>query len=172
MKEAVNAWKEAGGIAEGILFRSINKAGRVWGKGMTPTVLWEVVREAASRASIEKLAPHDLRRTCARLCPSCRWGTGSDSISAWARLHPDHRAVPRMQAEALAACLATIAESGKPVLAPESRGSSGQWRQRVPKSLHTRLVERARREGVSLNSLVATLLAEGIGRKETESELS
>ena len=35
---------------------------------MTPKVLWEVVKEAASRAGIEKLAPHDLRRTCARLC--------------------------------------------------------------------------------------------------------
>lgn len=29
---------------------------------------WEVVREGASRAGIEKLAPYDLRRTCARLC--------------------------------------------------------------------------------------------------------
>ena len=26
------------------------------------------MREAATRAGIEKLAPHDLRRTCARLC--------------------------------------------------------------------------------------------------------
>src|SRR6266545_1508871 len=39
-----------------------------WGTGMTPKVLWEIVREAASRAGIEKLAPHDLRRSCARLC--------------------------------------------------------------------------------------------------------
>jgi integrase len=35
---------------------------------MTPKVLWEVVRAAAKRAGIEKLAPHDLRRSCARLC--------------------------------------------------------------------------------------------------------
>ena len=35
---------------------------------MTPKVLWEVVRAGASRAGIEKLAPHDLRRSCARLC--------------------------------------------------------------------------------------------------------
>ena len=35
---------------------------------MTPKVLWEVVKDAADRAGIEKLAPHDLRRTCARLC--------------------------------------------------------------------------------------------------------
>ena len=68
VKAAVDAWKEAGGIIEGALFRSINKAGKVWGNGMTPKVLWEVVREGASRAGIERLAPHDLRRTCARLC--------------------------------------------------------------------------------------------------------
>ena len=35
---------------------------------MTPKVLWEVVREGAWRAGIEKFAPHDLRRTGARLC--------------------------------------------------------------------------------------------------------
>ena len=67
VKEAVDAWQQASGIKEGSLFRSINKAGRVWGSGMTPKVLWEIVREAATRAGIEKLAPHDLR-TCARLC--------------------------------------------------------------------------------------------------------
>ena len=68
VKKAIDAWKQASGITEDALFRSINKAGRVWGSGMTPKVLWEVVREAATRARIEKLAPHDLRRTCARLC--------------------------------------------------------------------------------------------------------
>jgi site-specific recombinase XerD len=60
--------KEAGCITEGARFRSINKTGRVWGTGMTPKVLWEVVQAAAKRASIERLAPHDLRRSCARLC--------------------------------------------------------------------------------------------------------
>ena len=34
---------------------------------MTPKVLWEVVRAAATRAGIDKLAPRDLRRSCARL---------------------------------------------------------------------------------------------------------
>ena len=68
VKAAIDEWKEASGVTEGALFRSINKTGRVWGSGMTPKVLWEIVRKAASRAGIEKLAPHDLRRTCARLC--------------------------------------------------------------------------------------------------------
>jgi hypothetical protein len=56
VKEAVETWKEASGITEGALFRSINKTGRVWGNGMTARVLWEIVREAASRAGIEKTA--------------------------------------------------------------------------------------------------------------------
>jgi antitoxin HicB len=50
---------------------------------------------------------------------------------------------------------------------------SGQWRQRVPKSLHASLARRAVQEGVSLNTLVATLLAEGLGRRAgAESEPS
>jgi len=35
---------------------------------MTEKVVWHVVREFAAKAAIDKLAPHDLRRTCARLC--------------------------------------------------------------------------------------------------------
>lgn len=38
------------------------------GKGISAKVLWDVVRGAAARSSIDKLAGHDLRRTCARLC--------------------------------------------------------------------------------------------------------
>ena len=35
---------------------------------MSPKVLWDVVRTTATRAGIEKLAPHASRHTCARLC--------------------------------------------------------------------------------------------------------
>lgn len=68
VKTAVDAWTTAAGITDGRVFRSINKAGRIWGDGMTPKVIWEVVKAAALKAGIERLAPHDLRRTCARLC--------------------------------------------------------------------------------------------------------
>jgi integrase len=68
VKNAVDAWTAAAAITHGPVFRAINKAGRVWGDGMSPKVLWDVVRAAAGRAGIDKLAPHDLRRTCARLC--------------------------------------------------------------------------------------------------------
>jgi integrase len=67
-KSAIDEWKEASGVTEGAIFRSIDKMGRVRGHGMTAKALWQVVRDAARSAGIEKLAPHDLRRTCARLC--------------------------------------------------------------------------------------------------------
>ena len=67
--------------------------------------------------------------------------------------------------DALKSCLRTMKEFGDVIPKPSSFGtSSGQWRQRVPKSLHARLVARAQREGVSLNSLVTALIAEGLGR--------
>ncbi len=65
---AIETWTTAAGVRTGRVFRAINKAGKVWGDGMTDKVLWELVRDAAHRAGITKLAPHDLRRTCARLC--------------------------------------------------------------------------------------------------------
>ena len=68
VKRAVDSWTGSARITTGRVFRSINKAGRIWGDGMTPKVLWKVLKDAAARAGIEKLAPHDLRRTCARLC--------------------------------------------------------------------------------------------------------
>ena len=68
VKTAVDAWTASVAITSGPVFRAINKSGRVWGDGMSPKVLWDVVRAAAARAGIDRLAPHDLRRTCARLC--------------------------------------------------------------------------------------------------------
>jgi antitoxin HicB len=52
--------------------------------------------------------------------------------------------------------LEECAENGHdvPVPAPESVLPSGKWVQRVPRSLHQRLVQMARHENVSLNQLV------------------
>jgi site-specific recombinase XerD len=38
------------------------------GERITPKAIWHIVKAAAVRAEIPNLAPHDLRRTCARLC--------------------------------------------------------------------------------------------------------
>jgi site-specific recombinase XerD len=68
VKSALDVWMESASISSGRVFRCVNKSGSVWGTGVTEKVVWCVVRECAAKAGIVKLAPHDLRRTCARLC--------------------------------------------------------------------------------------------------------
>jgi antitoxin HicB len=68
--------------------------------------------------------------------------------------------------DALKGYLLTLKEFGKPAPRPgATSGASGQWRQRVPKSLHARLTARAKAEGVSLNTLVTAMIAEGLGKR-------
>ncbi len=68
--------------------------------------------------------------------------------------------------DALKCCLLMMREFGDPIPPPGSFSNpSGEWRQRVPKSLHVRLTARAEREGVSLNTLVTTLIAQGLGER-------
>src|SRR5262249_5093532 len=50
VKNRVDAWTAAAGITYGRVFRAINKAGRVWGDGMSAKVICDVVRAAAARA--------------------------------------------------------------------------------------------------------------------------
>src|SRR5262245_34205828 len=38
------------------------------GDGMTEKVVWHVVKMHAKKLALPKLAPHDLRRSCARFC--------------------------------------------------------------------------------------------------------
>ena len=68
VKRRMDEWTQAWGTASGCLFRAINKSGMVWGKGVTEKVVWYVVRNFAKSLGIEQIAPHDLRRSCARLC--------------------------------------------------------------------------------------------------------
>jgi antitoxin HicB len=59
-------------------------------------------------------------------------------------------------------------EWGREYPQPMAQGTSGKFVQRLPKSLHAKLVRRAKQEGVSLNTLVLALIAEGIGKREGE----
>ena len=64
--------------------------------------------------------------------------------------------------------IAAMKEAGRRVPAPSLEpieDHSGKWQLRAPKSLHRRLAERAKQEGVSLNTLAVTLLAEGLGER-------
>ena len=64
--------------------------------------------------------------------------------------------------DAAAAWLKVAEEHGDPIPQPGADGDSSPIIARVPRSLHTRLMTRAAQEGVSMNALVASLLAEGM----------
>ena len=70
VKAAVDDWLAVADIEDGFIFRCVTHSGTVWGSGISEKVVWWIVRESAQKAAIEKVAPHDLRRTCARLCHS------------------------------------------------------------------------------------------------------
>jgi site-specific recombinase XerD len=70
VKAAIDDWLAVAHIEDGLIFRCVTHSGTVWGSGISEKVVWWVVRQAAKKAAVEKVAPHDLRRTCARLCRS------------------------------------------------------------------------------------------------------
>ncbi|MBM3610017.1 MAG: type II toxin-antitoxin system HicB family antitoxin [Alphaproteobacteria bacterium] len=59
----------------------------------------------------------------------------------------------------------TMTELGRPVPQPCKDSFSGKWVVRTPKTLHKKLTELSKIEGVSLNTLIVSLLSEGIGVK-------
>ena len=58
----------------------------------------------------------------------------------------------------------TMAEQEDKGSVPPPKTYSGQFVQRIPKTLHARLAMRAASEDISLNQLAATFLAEGLAR--------
>jgi antitoxin HicB len=66
---------------------------------------------------------------------------------------------------AAAAWLTVATETGDPIPEPSSGGESGRFVTRMPKSLHTRLAARAAQEGVSMNTLLVSIIAEVIGSR-------
>ncbi len=67
--------------------------------------------------------------------------------------------------DALASWLAVAQEFGDKLPTPFS-AASGRFVQRVPRSLHAQLIGQAEAEGVSLNTLVVSLVAQGLGRRQ------
>ncbi len=51
-----------------MVFRTVSRHGTPWGSGTSENVVWYVVRSCAQRLALNHLAPHDLRRTYAKLC--------------------------------------------------------------------------------------------------------
>ena len=67
VKAALDVWTAAAGVTEGRIFRAVARS-KVWGDGISQNVVWYVVKGCCERAGLQHIAPHDLRRTCAKLC--------------------------------------------------------------------------------------------------------
>jgi integrase len=67
-KDLIDVWLRESRVTEGKIFRRISKNGADLDAGMTTDAVWYAVKQYAKRVGADHLAPHDLRRTCARLC--------------------------------------------------------------------------------------------------------
>ena len=67
VRVAIDAWASAAGITDGPVFRSVNRGGKVRESALSEKVVWQLIRPYAE-AGVAGIAPHDCRRTCAKLC--------------------------------------------------------------------------------------------------------
>jgi len=68
VKVAIDAWTSAAGTTDGKVFRPVNRADQVQDTGLSEKVVWQLLQQYAAVAGVPGIAPHDLRRTCAKLC--------------------------------------------------------------------------------------------------------
>jgi integrase len=66
-KAAIDAWSEASGVRDGLVFRAVNKGDRVVGGGVTAQAIYNTIVGYAEELEKNGVAPHDLRRTFAKL---------------------------------------------------------------------------------------------------------
>ena len=67
-KVAIDAWATAAGVTTGHVFRPVNRGDRVVGAAISEKIVWQLLRPYAAAAGVAGIAPHDLRRTTAKLC--------------------------------------------------------------------------------------------------------
>jgi integrase len=68
VKNAIDAWTAAATVTEGHLFRPVHRGDQVRGLRMSEKVVWQLLQPYAAAAGVPGIAPHDLRRSCAKLC--------------------------------------------------------------------------------------------------------
>lgn len=69
VKQAVDVWMEAAGISSGFILRAMNRHDRIAGESLSGEAVRAITSQYGLRgAATPELRPHDLRRTCAKLC--------------------------------------------------------------------------------------------------------
>ena len=78
VKTPIDKWLAAAAISAVRVFRCVCRAGTHWGEGVTERLVWHVVKQYARNLGLPHVAPHDLRRSCAKLCHCLR-------VESWIR---------------------------------------------------------------------------------------
>jgi integrase len=68
VKVAIDAWAGPAGVVDGRVFRAVNRGGHALGAALSEKVVWQMLRPYAAAAGVPGIAPHDCRRTAAKLC--------------------------------------------------------------------------------------------------------
>src|SRR5580692_1497773 len=68
VKVALDAWTGPAGVSDGHVFRSVNRGDKAQGDTLSEKVVWQMLRPYAAAAGVPGIAPHDCRRTAAKLC--------------------------------------------------------------------------------------------------------
>jgi site-specific recombinase XerD len=68
VKVAIDAWTARAGLTEGSVFRPVHRGDELCGERLSEKVVWQLLRPYATAAGVPGIAPHDLRRTTAKLC--------------------------------------------------------------------------------------------------------
>ena len=68
VKVAIDAWTAPARVTSGYVFRPVSRASQVQGEALSEKVVWQMLRPYATAAGVPGIAPHDARRTCAKLC--------------------------------------------------------------------------------------------------------
>jgi hypothetical protein len=68
VKMTIDAWTSASVVTSGHVFRPVNRGGRITGERLGDKVVWQMLKQYAAEIGVPGIAPHDLRRTCAKLC--------------------------------------------------------------------------------------------------------
>jgi integrase len=67
-KGAIDAWTSSAGLVDGYLLRPVSRTDRPQGERLGEKVVWQILRQYAEAIGLPGIAPHDARRTCAKLC--------------------------------------------------------------------------------------------------------
>ena len=68
VKAAIDSWTGPTGLIDGYVFRPVNRGDDIHGDRMSEKVVWQMLVAYAIATGVPGIAPHDLRRTCAKLC--------------------------------------------------------------------------------------------------------